>query len=95
MNLFHNIWNSEIGETSSHQTTQQETEKLDDNHGDQTQEDEERTEDDLEEFGNFICTHKASNPRRKTIKLCRHKLQRRPFYNHKIGTEKLQPQEKF
>ncbi len=89
INFFHNIRKSELRETSSHQTT----EKLDDNHEDQNQEDEERAEDDLEELDNLICTHKAGNPRRKAIKLCRHKLQRRTFCNHKIGTKLIQLQE--
>ncbi len=32
VNFFHDIQNSELSETSSHQTTQQDTEKLNDNH---------------------------------------------------------------
>jgi hypothetical protein len=93
VNFFHNIRKSELGEILSHQTAQQGTEKLDNNHGGQTQEEEERTKEDLEEFGNVISTHKAGNPRRKMIKLCQHKLQQRPVYNHKFRTKQLQPQE--
>jgi hypothetical protein len=89
LNFFHNIRKSELRETSSHQTT----EKLNDNHEDQNQEDKERAKDDVKEFYNLICTHKARNTRRKAIKLCWHKLQQRTFYNHKIGTKQLQPQE--
>jgi hypothetical protein len=87
INFFYNIRNSELSEAMSHQTTQQEMEKPDDSHEDRIQEDKEGVEDDLEEVNNFICTHKSGNPRRKTIKLCWHKLQLRTFYSHKIGTK--------
>jgi len=59
------------------------------------QEDKEGVEDDLEEVNNLLGTHKSGNPRRKMIKLHRHKLQWRSFYSYKIGTKQLQPQEEF
>jgi len=105
VNFFHNIQNPELSETPIPQMTNQGTEKLHDIHEEQGQEDEEEVEDDLkeinnlefeddlEEINNLLCTHRSSNPRRKTIKLCQHKLQRGATNGYKIRTRWPQPQE--
>ncbi len=95
VNFFHNIQNSELSEDSSHQTTPPDTEKLNDNHEDLTQGEKEEVKDDLEEVDNLIGTHKSGTSRRKSIRLCQHKLQRRALCHHKHRTKRIQPQGEF
>jgi hypothetical protein len=93
VNFFHNVRNPDLGETPISQMTHQTTEKDNDDHKERNQEEEQEVENDFKEVNNLLCTHKSGNSRRKMIKLCRHKLQRRAINGHKIRARRPRPQE--
>jgi hypothetical protein len=72
-----------LSETQIPQMASQVTESLHDIHKEKVRE-EDYDEEGLEEAENEPYTHRFSSPKRKTVKLCRHKLQQGATNGHRI-----------
>jgi hypothetical protein len=74
-NFFHNFQNPELGETQISQATNQVTESLPEINKEHGPEKDYNEEECLDEDEDKPYTHRFSGPKRKTIKVYRHKLQ--------------------
>jgi hypothetical protein len=87
VNFFHNFRKPELDGKLSKATSR----NSNDDDKDLSQENKDETGGDFEEVYQLTNNHPTSHLRRKTIRICRHKLQRRTGCNHRSEKKQLKP----